>query len=192
MIITRGIRRAAVFCAASLIASVAVAGTVSAETAPERTTSFTLFNDRLDLALTGQIRARCELGGGADIDFGELTGGEMATAQMALDCNVPFELALTSSRGGLAHVTMPRGQGPFAGMLPYDVRLHVPTLRPEPGVIEGRFSSNDLLARQSLSSGNAIAAGGARLEIRTASPSGAGLLAGQYTETLTVTLSPRV
>lgn len=175
------------------IAACAVSTAAVAESAPSADTSrLGVFDNRLDVALVGRINARCELGGGGDIDFGELTGGEVATAQMALECNVPFDISLTSARGGLAHMTMPRGQGPFAGTLPYDVRVRVPTLRPEPGVLEGRFRSDDLISRQSLSSGNAIAAGGARLEIRTAMPSGAGLLAGSYTETLTVTLSPRV
>lgn len=186
------IRKTLGVCAAGLMACGA-SSPAWAEAGPSRdAASFSLLDNRLEVALVGRIPGRCELGGGGDIDFGELTGGEIATAQMALDCNVPFELTLTSARGGLAHVTLPRGQGPFAGTLPYDVRVRVPTLRPEPGVLEGRFRSDNLISRQSLSSGSAIAAGGARLEIRTATPSGAGLLAGNYTETLTVTLSPRV
>lgn len=144
----------------------------------------------LNVNVVGQIVPRCELQGGGDIDFGELTGGERATALFGLNCNVPFDLGVTSARGGLAHVSKPQGEGPFAGVLPYDVTLTVPTLRPEPRTVQASFSSADHMGM--LSSGDGIAAGGGKIEFRTRQPAGAGLLAGQYTETLTVTVTPRV
>lgn len=144
----------------------------------------------LTVAVTGRIVPRCEISGGGDIDFGELTGGERATALFGLDCNVPFDLGLTSARGGLAHATKPQGEGPFSGVLPYDVTLTVPTLRPEPRTLRASFSSVDHAGV--LSSGDGIAAGGGKIEFRTRQPAGAGLLAGQYSETLTVTVTPRV
>ncbi|WP_306002865.1 hypothetical protein [Brevundimonas sp. C43] len=144
----------------------------------------------LNVAVTGRIVPRCEIQGGGDIDFGELTGGERATALFGLDCNVPFDLGVTSARGGLAHATKPQGEGPFSGVLPYDVTLTVPTLRPEPRTVRAIFSSVDHTGV--LSSGDGIAAGGGKIEFRTRQPAGAGLLAGQYSETLTVTVTPRV
>ena len=144
----------------------------------------------LTVAVTGRIVPRCEIQGGGDINFGELTGGERATAMFGLDCNVPFDLGVTSARGGLAHATQPQGEGPFSGVLPYDVTLTVPTLRPEPRTIRASFSSVDHTGV--LSSGDGIAAGGGKIEFRTRQPAGAGLLAGQYSETLTVTVTPRV
>lgn len=144
----------------------------------------------LNVAVEGRIVPRCEIQGGGDIDFGELSGGEQATALFGLDCNVPFDLGVTSARGGLAHATKPQGEGPFAGVLPYDLTLTVPTLRPEPHVIRTNFSSIDHTGV--LSSGDGIAAGGGKIEFRTRQPAGAGLLAGQYSETLTVTVTPRV
>lgn len=144
----------------------------------------------LNVAVTGRIPARCEISGGGDIDFGELTGGESATALFGLDCNVPFDLGVTSARGGLAHVSKPQGEGPFSGVLPYDVLLTVPTLRPEPRLVRGAFNSQDHIGV--ISSGDGISAGGGKIEFRTRQPAGAGLLAGQYTETLTVTVTPRV
>lgn len=147
-------------------------------------------SSNLNVAVTGQIASRCEISGGGDIDFGELSGGESATALFGLDCNVPFDLGVSSARGGLAHVSKPQGEGPFVGILPYDVTLTVPTLRPEPRVVRSSFSSVDHMG--TLSSGDGIAAGGGRIEFRTRQPAGAGLLAGQYTEIFTVTVTPRV
>lgn len=182
-----------VFAATSkLAATLAVLGlgltatSVSAQTAADR--SVASFS-KLDVSLTGHIVGGCAADGGGDINFGELTGNETAVATLALDCNVPFELGLTSPHGGLAHATMPQGQGPFAGVLPYSVRVEVPVISPTPSTLDRRFDSRELRSRRTMSSGEAIAAGGARLTFTTETPSGAGLLAGSYSETLTVTVT---
>ena len=147
---------------------------------------------RFDVIVSGRIASDCRLSGGGDIDFGELTGGEQVTADLALACNLPFDLSFQSERGGLAHVTKPRGEGPFAGTLGYTLNVAVPTLSPLAGMMSGAFSSADLTSRKTLTSGEAIAAGGGRLQIRTQVPQGAGLLAGEYYEVLVVTLQPKV
>jgi spore coat protein U-like protein len=144
---------------------------------------------KLDVSLTGRIMGGCAVAGGGDINFGELTGNETAVATLDLDCNVPFELGFSSPRGGLAHATMPQGQGPFAGTLPYSVRVEVPVISPQPSMLDRSFDSRDLRSRRTMNSGEAIAAGGARLTFKTDMPSGAGLLAGDYSETLTVTVT---
>lgn len=146
----------------------------------------------LDVAVTGRIASRCMLSGGGDIDLGELRGGEGAQAAFVLDCNVPFDIDVRSARGGLAHVTKPGGEGPFAGLLEYDMRLVVPTVRPAPATVEGRYTSRELMARRTLSSGDGISAGGGLIEFQMRRPEGAGLLAGRYTETVTLTVTPRM
>ncbi len=148
--------------------------------------------DRLDVKLTGRIEARCLMSGGGAIDFGELRGGEGAKANFGLDCNVPFDIDIRSARGGLAHATLPQGQGPFAGLLLYDLRMTVPTLRPTPDEVEGRYTSSELIGARKLSSGDGIGAGGGTLEFQMRPPAGAGLLAGGYQETLTLTVTPRM
>lgn len=147
---------------------------------------------KLDAVVTGRITDRCELAGGGEISFGELTGQETAVAQLALNCNVPFQLGLQSARGGLTHATLPMGQGPFAGQLGYTVDIRVPTLSPRPAVLQASFNGTELQTRRTLDSGESIAAGGGRLEFTTLRPRGAGLLAGEYSETLTVTLTPNL
>jgi spore coat protein U-like protein len=147
---------------------------------------------KLDVVLTGRIRDRCQLSGGGELNFGELSGNKSITANVGLDCNVPFSLGFESAHGGLAHATLPGGQGPFAGTLGYTLTVIVPTLSPKAGSLTGSFTSAQLVSRRTLSSGEAIAAGGGRLEVRTANPSGAGLLAGEYSERLTVTVTPRL
>lgn len=177
----------AVALTAGLIAS-ACAAPASAHT-PDKNL---VLGRSLDVAVTGRIASRCMMSGGGDIDLGELRGGEGAQAAFNLDCNVPFDIDVRSARGGLAHVTKPGGEGPFAGLLEYDMRLVVPTLRPAPATVEGRFTSRELMGRRTLSSGDGISAGGGLIEFQMRRPEGAGLLAGRYTETVTVTVTPRM
>jgi len=146
---------------------------------------------RLEVALDGRIPGRCEMGSGGDINFGELTGNETATADVPFQCNVPFEIGLQSVHGGLAHQTLPDGQGPFAGTLGYSVSVRVPTRAPQPGAIAETYQSGQLTARKTLSSQGAIAAGGARLRFQTDPLIGPGLLAGEYSETLYLTVTPK-
>ncbi|MFN3536663.1 MAG: hypothetical protein ACK4Y4_04375 [Brevundimonas sp.] len=147
---------------------------------------------RVDVILAGSISARCDLFGGGDIDFGELAGNQTARARVALDCNVPFELSFQSARGGLAHTVLPAGEGPFAGTLDYTLDVSVPVIGPRRSTLHGRYESRSLMSRKTLGSGDAIAAGHAQIEIRTGSPLGAGLLAGQYSETLSITVASRL
>lgn len=166
------------------VAMLAGAGAVRADSI-ESTSGF-------DVAVTGRIVSDCRLSGGGTIDLGELTGNEVVTADFGLRCNLPFDISFESARGGLAHVTKPRGEGPFAGTLAYTLNVIVPTLAPRRGVMSAAYSSTELTARKTLTSGDAIAAGGGQIQIRTQRPQGAGLLAGEYVETLNVTLQPRV
>lgn len=171
------------------VAACAIAGTASAEPVVDRpVASFS----RVDVVLAGRISARCDLAGGGDIDLGELTGGQVVRARVALDCNTPFDLSFQSARGGLAHAELPNGQGPFSGTLPYTLDVQVPVAGPRRSVLQAQYDSRSLLARKTLGSGDAIASGGAQIQIRTGSPAGAGLLAGQYAETLSITVASRL
>lgn len=146
---------------------------------------------KIELGLDGHISARCELGTGGDINFGELTGGEVATVNLGFECNVPFDLSFQSARGGLAHTSSPAGQGPFAGTLDYSLDVRVPTRSPDHRTLRASFQSRELMGRKTMSSDDSIAAGGARLQFRTEAPTGEGLLAGEYAETLSIIVTPR-
>ncbi|MEG2314257.1 hypothetical protein [Brevundimonas sp.] len=145
-----------------------------------------------DVAVEGRIPSRCELGNGADIDFGELTGGLSAVARLGLECNVPFDLNIRAAKGGLTHNTKPTGEGPFSGRLAYGMDIDVPVLAPAERVMSGRYESRQLLSGVTLSSVDAIAKGGAVLRIETQAPEGVGLLAGEYSESIVLTITPRM
>ena len=149
-------------------------------------------SDSIDLKLTGRIVERCTLSGGQSINFGHLRGGAGVRAPFGLDCNVPFDIDILSSRGGLVHTTQPLGEGPFAGALEYDLTLTVPMLRPDPATVRASFGSQQLMAKRTVSSGDGIAAGNGMIEVVLRNPTGAGLLAGQYAETLRLTVTPRM
>lgn len=176
--------------AAGLMALVLAATTVTAASA--ETVSDSGSASSLDVIVKGKITASCRLSGGGDIDFGELTGGQQVEADFGLACNVPFDISFQSQGGGLAHVNKPRGEGPFAGRLGYTLNVAIPTINPIPAVLSGTFASENLVAKKTLSSGEGIAQGGGRIRILTNRPEGVGLLAGEYSEVLNITLAPRV
>ena len=182
---------------AGLVAAVGVlaaaAPALAGETAnPASTPTNVAAFSRIDMMLAGRISARCDLSGGGDIDLGELAGGLTVRARVGLDCNVPFDLSFQSARGGLAHAVHPAGEGPYAGTLGYTLDVRVPVVDPRVSTLHGRYESKALTAPKTLNSGDAIAAGDARIEIRTRPPEGVGLLAGRYAETLTITVASRL
>ncbi|GMM92417.1 hypothetical protein MTsN3n11_07190 [Qipengyuania sp. MTN3-11] len=149
----------------------------------------------VELTLNGHISESCEVTGGRSIDLGsDLQGGITVPGSFGLVCNTPFDLTVSSSRGGLAHLTMPDGQGPYAGTLAYDIDMIVPVMNSAnlSGVLRAEFNSGELFGRRTISSGDAIAAGGGEFVLRTQEPRGAGLLAGEYSDSLSITVAARL
>jgi hypothetical protein len=148
--------------------------------------------NQVNLTLSGDITAACNVGDGSPVDLGELRGGVGFSANLGLSCNVPFDLTLRSANGGLTHDRSPNGEGPFAGTLHYRLKVQVPLITPSRTNMGGDFTSTELRAARSISSGSGIAIGGATLSLVTQEPTGAGLLAGKYSETISLTIAPRV
>ena len=139
----------------------------------------------------GEIRQHCAISSPGSFALGDLErDGLRADVKFGLDCNTPFIMKIEAARGALTNIAYPRGQGPYAGTLPYVFELTIPVRKPASGLITRSFNSRDLLGGQTLSSGGAIASDGMEAHVTLGHPDGmAGLLAGDYSETITVTLS---
>tara|TARA_R110000824_G_scaffold60913_4_gene162636 strand:+ start:383 stop:907 length:525 start_codon:yes stop_codon:yes gene_type:complete len=146
----------------------------------------------IDIAVSGSISEYCSMGGIADMDFGNLERrGLNRTAQVAFNCNTPFTMTINGERGALTHTTMPGGQGPFGGQLPYSLIVEMPVRHPATQMLSQSFTSRQLLAGGVISSNGGIATDGMVLGVELGIPSGeAGLLAGDYSEVITITVSP--
>lgn len=178
---------------AILAGSCAAAGLAgSALAAPAPVVAASDWGSAVNVTVVGSIKSSCHIGGGETINFGELVGNQRATSQLLLDCNLPFDLNIQAAHGGLTHTSQPLGEGPFAGQLPYQVKVTAPTISPAPGVLYGEFSSAQLVGKATVSSGSGISNGPGVIEFKTEVPEAPGLLAGSYSETVSVTLSPRV
>ncbi|WP_447750864.1 hypothetical protein [Sphingopyxis fribergensis] len=146
----------------------------------------------VNVVLAGHITAKCSVGGGGTINLGKLVANKQATARFDVGCNVPFEMVFRSTSGGIAHATKPQGEGPYTGIVPYRLGVTVPALSPQPVQLHADFTSNQMIAGAVLDSGDAIAAGGGEIRLQTEMTQGSDLLAGQYGDSITIVINPRV
>ena len=146
----------------------------------------------LDLEVRGTIAQRCSMGSIGNMHFGDLSRtGLGATTRVQLECNVPFTMGIRAQNGGLTHTHMPRGQGPYAGTLPYSIGIEMPVRRPQSAMVGKTFESRQLIGGGSISTNGGIATEGMLLAVNLGTASGeAGLLAGSYGETITITVTP--
>lgn len=146
----------------------------------------------IEMFVHGTISQNCAMGGIGDMRFGDLTRPDLqASARVQFSCNVPFSVKVQAAHGGLTNLAYPKGQGPYAGSLPYTIGFAIPVRRPSEWLIDKTFNSRDLTGGRSFSSGGGIATQGMMLNVALGRPSGeAGLLAGDYAETIVITVTP--
>ena len=110
---------------------------------------------------------------------------------MPFDCNLPFTMMINGTGGGLVHTSMPNGQGPYGGKLPYNLSVQMPVRYPNRSTISQSFTSSQIQAGGVISSNGGIATDGMTLAVELGRPTGeAGLLAGDYSEVITITVTP--
>ena len=139
----------------------------------------------------GYIDQHCAISAPNEVDFGELQGAaKQADLKFGLDCNVPFVMQVQAQHGALTNQEYPQGQGPYAGSLPYALTFAIPTRRPGAAIVRRTFNSRDLIGGQMISSQGGIATEGMSVNVALGnSNSEAGLLAGEYGDTITLTIS---
>lgn len=147
---------------------------------------------RVELNVHGRIAEFCAFGSIEDMSFGDLTRQNLSRkTRVALSCNVPFEMKIQAANGGLANDARPEGQGPYAGTLPYSIDISIPVLKPQSSVVSRSFTSRELMGGPAFSSAGGIALDGMELTVSLGQPSSeAGLLAGNYGETIVITVAP--
>lgn len=147
---------------------------------------------QVEINLHGTLPEQCAMGNPGGVDFGDLNRPNLsADVDVSLYCNVPFTISVEAQNGALTNERSPNGEGPYAGQLPYNFGLTVPVRLPASSTLEDNFDSRALVAGKSLSSGGGIALDGMRLHVALGSPpSAAGLLAGNYSETIVITVAP--
>ncbi|GAB5483245.1 MAG: hypothetical protein Pars92KO_30020 [Parasphingorhabdus sp.] len=148
--------------------------------------------EELAINVSGRIIEHCAIGEIRDMDFGDITRKNLrAKTRAHLSCNLPFEMTIRSANGGLAHESMPKGQGPYAGTLSYTLGVDMAVRRPQRGLVSRRFQSAQLMGGQSFTSEGGIATDGMAVSVSLNPPSAdAGLLAGKYGETIEISIAP--
>lgn len=149
-------------------------------------------NRSVELNVHGRIMEQCAIGNVGEMNFGDLTRPDLkASARVLFHCNVPFRVDVRSANGGLANAQFPNGQGPYAGRLPYSIGFQIPVLKPSSALVAQTFESSELMGGRSFNSASGIAVDGMTLTVALGRPSSeAGLLAGKYSETIVISVSP--
>lgn len=146
----------------------------------------------LKIEVHGTVTERCAISSPGDVNLGNLNqAGRHTELKFGLDCNVPFNMTVAAERGALANREFPLGQGPYAGSLPYQFDLSIPVRKPSSSTVTRSFKSSDLVGGgQSFSSGGGIATQGMDARVTLGRAGGiAGLLGGDYSETINITIS---
>ncbi|WBT06318.1 hypothetical protein PFY01_01135 [Brevundimonas vesicularis] len=175
----------ALFAAASICCVVVASPSLSADHGSPLPAS-----NEVAISIEGDIRSLCELPDIADVDLGDLNSGARSVkVGFALSCNVPFELEVQSG-GGLVHELNPQGQGGFAGTLDYALSIALPLRGPASSRVAQRtFTAGQMSgAGAVISTGDHISAGDGLITLAIASPPAPGLLAGKYSDVITMTL----
>ena len=99
-------------------------------------------------------------------------------------------MQVQAQHGALTNQEYPQGQGPYAGSLPYALTFAIPTRMPNAAIVRRTFNGLDLIGGQMISSQGGIATEGMSVNVALGkSNSEAGLLAGEYGDTITLTIS---
>jgi hypothetical protein len=152
---------------------------------------------KVAVKLQGEITPECGLTSGAGsavrlaVNVPDIAKPGRRDFGFTVNCNAPFDYRLEAKYGALTHEDGARTSEGFANSVPYDVAIYIPT---QGATINDRCSGESIRAGQVhcpfSNSGNGIAlASKGRLTLAWA-PDRA-LLAGQYTDRLTITVGAR-
>jgi hypothetical protein len=145
----------------------------------------------LSLTVFGVIDEHCGLGSIPSQSLGDLTRPSIsADADMALQCNVPFNIGVRSLNGGLRNIEHPRGEGPYSGVRAYHLTFAMPVRLPGSQTVTAAYSAADLLGGKTISSLGGIAFDGAHIHVDMDQLTEPGLAAGDYAETIEISISP--
>lgn len=145
----------------------------------------------LTMRVHGDIEQHCQISTPKSVNLGDLQSPNVhADINVGFKCNTPFVLNIQADKGALTNVSSPNGDGPYAGALPYSMALSLPVRMPSNALISRTFTGANLKGGQQVSSQGGIATDGFTLSLVGGTPAGsAGLLAGDYGETITLTVS---
>ena len=143
------------------------------------------------VSVHGDIASHCSISSPGDVDFGDLNQVPMrADLRLGLNCNIPFSLSVRADHGALTNAEFPGGQGPYSGSLPYELGFTIPTRMPSARTVTETVSGGDLIGGKSISSRGGIATEGMGVTVTLGHANGnAGLIAGDYAETITITVA---
>jgi len=149
---------------------------------------------QLQLRVVGHIAQSCSLGAIGAAQLQDLShAAQTVSSAMPIHCNVPFQLNISSDNGGIVNASKGPGSiGGWSGRVGYKLTIGIPVLYPASGWVHGAYDASELAAGRALSSNGGVAFDKVHVELKTEAPTGAGLLAGDYSDVIRFSVSPQV
>jgi hypothetical protein len=156
---------------------------------------------RVAVKLQGDIEPACAISSNfasgaaldvaAVVDVPDITKAGSRNFSFTVDCNAPFQYRLEAKYGALTHSDDGVAAKGFAVSVPYDVAIHIPT---DGAAINDRCSGESIGVGKAgcrfSNSGNGIALASRSNLLLAWAPEGI-LMAGEYTDKLTITVGVR-
>jgi spore coat protein U-like protein len=154
---------------------------------------------RVSIELLGQIAPKCGLSGAdGQLDFGSVgavAGRQERAIAFTVDCNTPFTYAMSSTNGEMRGESGASGAAGPSGRLPYQVLLTIPT--DNGGTLRKSCDSTQLASTSGqgaaceADSGEATSMGRAGALTVSWGAAGRPPLAGQYSDNLRISITPK-
>jgi hypothetical protein len=149
--------------------------------------------DLVTIEVVGEIDPKCRLSAlPTGIELGQISASGTRSIPFQIDCNTPFEFSVRSRDGALKNPGTPENSIGFLNQIPYALEVRIPT---DEGLILDQCDSG-ILSEASPSCGHGNSGFATAID-QTASlivtwAVSAELVAGTYSDVLTVTFQPRV
>jgi len=146
--------------------------------------------DNISIELQGEIEPQCRLSNVAThVQLGHITPAGSHAVNFGIHCNAPFRYTIRSQEGGLRHSGQPLVRVGFTGLIPYALRITIPT---DTGGISDLCDSSQLSGDGACAfshSGNGIALAQTAALIFSWSLSQEPI-AGSYADVITISVQP--
>jgi len=157
-------------------------------------TALAVAPNSVEITYRGSISPKCSvIEGPSELSFGKIEAGKVVSLAFGIDCNEPYKVTIESRNGGLMAPASGDLNG-FTNLVPYEVRLVVAA---DDGEVQSGWCGSAVLKSggpgtcREISSRNKISVKSVASADWRLAPGAQPLIAGRYSDAITITVGPR-